>query len=65
MKKYSVARYLLKSFTSLFEISKTEDVWIHTYIGDEIVTEENNPYTEIEGEITGMPIIVVDDFKML
>ncbi|HDR7623019.1 HAD family phosphatase [Bacillus cereus group sp. N28] len=48
---------------NLFEISKTEDIWIHTYIGDDIVTEENNPYTEIEGEITGMPIIEVDDFK--
>ena len=48
---------------NLFEISKTEDVWIHTYIGDDIVTEENNPYTEIEGDITGMPIVVVDDFK--
>lgn len=48
---------------NLFEISKTEDVWIHTYIGDDIVTEENNPYTEIEGDITGMSIVVVDDFK--
>lgn len=48
---------------NLFEISKTEDVWIHTYIGDDIVTEENNPYTKIEGEITGMPIIEVADFK--
>ncbi|CEX92611.1 HAD superfamily hydrolase [Streptococcus pneumoniae] len=32
-------------------------------MGDDIVTEENNPYTEIEGDITGMPIVVVDDFK--
>ncbi|MDM5196395.1 Cof-type HAD-IIB family hydrolase [Bacillus hominis] len=48
---------------NLFEISKTEGVWIHTYIGDDIITEENNPYTEIEGDITGMPIVVVDDFK--
>ncbi|HDR8038383.1 TPA: HAD family phosphatase [Bacillus cereus] len=48
---------------NLFEISQTEDVWIHTYMGDDIVTEENNPYTEIEGDITGMPIVVVDDFK--
>ncbi len=39
---------------NLFEISQTEDVWIHTYMGDDIVTEENNPYTEIEGDITGM-----------
>ena len=33
-------------------------------MGDDIVTEENNPYTEIEGDITGMPIVVVDDFKV-
>ncbi|WP_459502853.1 Cof-type HAD-IIB family hydrolase [Bacillus sp. C1] len=47
---------------NLYEISKRENVWIHTYIGDDIVTEENNPYTEIEGQLTGMPIIQVDNF---
>ncbi|GAA3318510.1 hypothetical protein GCM10020331_021610 [Ectobacillus funiculus] len=38
------------------------DVWIHTYVGDTIVTEANNQYTEIEAEITGLPIVEVDSF---
>lgn len=40
----------------LYDLSRRENVWIHTYIGDEIITEENNPYTNIENEITGLPI---------
>lgn len=48
---------------SLYDISKTENVGIHSYIGDDIVTEANNPYTDIEAEITGMPLIEVPSFK--
>ncbi|MEM5636697.1 Cof-type HAD-IIB family hydrolase [Bacillus toyonensis] len=48
---------------SLYDISKDENVWIHTYIGDDIITEENNSYTEIEGHITGMPIVEVNNLK--
>lgn len=48
---------------SLYDISKNEKVGIHSYIGDGIVTEINNPYTDIEAEITGMPIIEVESFK--
>ncbi|CAM4155730.1 haloacid dehalogenase [Bacillus luti] len=48
---------------SLYDISKDENVWIHTYIGDNIITEENNSYTEIEGQITGMPIVEVNNLK--
>ncbi|MFT8321657.1 MAG: Cof-type HAD-IIB family hydrolase [Bacillus sp. (in: firmicutes)] len=46
----------------LFEISKREKVWIHTYVGDSIITEENNPFTEIESKLTGLPITEVPDF---
>lgn len=48
----------------LYEVSRREDidVWIHTYVGDTIVTEANNQYTEIEAEITGLPIVEVDSF---
>ncbi|MGF7045576.1 Cof subfamily protein (haloacid dehalogenase superfamily) [Paenibacillus sp. DS2015] len=46
----------------LYHISRQEEVWIHTYVGDEIVTPANNEYTDIEGEITGMPIIEAEDF---
>ncbi|MDR4190927.1 Cof-type HAD-IIB family hydrolase, partial [Bacillus pseudomycoides] len=45
-----------------YEFSKEEDAWIHTYRGDDIIAEENNPYTEIEGTLTGMSIIVVNSF---
>lgn len=46
----------------LYDISCREDVWIHTYVGDLIVTEQSNPFTDIEGKITGLPIQVVDSF---
>ncbi|MFD3446773.1 Cof-type HAD-IIB family hydrolase [Microbacteriaceae bacterium 4G12] len=47
----------------LYDISRQEDVWIHTYVGDTIVTESHNQYTKIEGDITGMPVIEVSNFK--
>ncbi|WP_226659927.1 Cof-type HAD-IIB family hydrolase [Pseudalkalibacillus hwajinpoensis] len=46
----------------LHEISLRENVYIHTYIGDEIITTEENPYTTIESDLTGLPITVVDSF---
>ncbi|PPA69848.1 Cof-type HAD-IIB family hydrolase [Jeotgalibacillus proteolyticus] len=47
----------------LYEISKRENVGIHTYVEDFIVTEKQNPYSEIESDITGLPVKLVDDFK--
>ncbi|MCP8968016.1 Cof-type HAD-IIB family hydrolase [Ectobacillus ponti] len=46
----------------LYDLSRREDVWIQTYVNDAIVTEANNQYTEIEGVITGMPIVEVQSF---
>ncbi|WP_273835964.1 Cof-type HAD-IIB family hydrolase [Guptibacillus sedimenti] len=46
----------------LHEISLRENVYIHTYVEDEIITTEENPYTTIESELTGLPITVVDSF---
>lgn len=46
----------------LYEISRRENVWIHTYVKDTIVTEDANPYTDIEGELTKLNINVVDSF---
>ena len=46
----------------LYEVSRHEGVYIHTYIGDTIYTEDDNPYTTIESVITGMPIQVVENF---
>jgi Cof subfamily protein (haloacid dehalogenase superfamily) len=46
----------------LYGISRREKVWIHTYVGDMIITEDENPYTDIEGKLTNIPIKVVDNF---
>lgn len=46
----------------LYEISQQEGILIHTYVGDDIVTETNNEYTDIEGVLTGMRIVQVDSF---
>ncbi len=46
----------------LYELSRREEVFIHTYVGDEIITEEANRYTTIESELTGLPVNVVDDY---
>ncbi|WP_175639510.1 Cof-type HAD-IIB family hydrolase [Metabacillus schmidteae] len=51
-----------KSIHKLFEISVREGVYIHTYIGDEIITQDENPYTDIEAKLTGLPINVVSNF---
>ncbi|MBM7540296.1 Cof-type HAD-IIB family hydrolase [Amphibacillus cookii] len=52
----------LAEVESLYQLSQREDVYIHTYVGDEIITEQSNPYTDIESEITGLPIKLVDHF---
>ncbi|MED1600328.1 Cof-type HAD-IIB family hydrolase [Alkalihalophilus marmarensis] len=46
----------------LYHVSQRENVGIHTYMENDIVTEANNEYTMIEGEITGMPVIEVERF---
>ncbi|GKU82878.1 Cof-type HAD-IIB family hydrolase [Niallia sp. NCCP-28] len=53
----------IETVQKLYDISKRENVWIHTYVDNTIVTEENNPFTEIEAQITGLPIDTVADFK--
>ena len=52
-----------KNVHKLFDLSERENVWIHTYMEDEIITQQNNPFTEIEAQITGLPIKTVADFK--
>lgn len=46
----------------LYEISRRENLWIHTYVGNAIVTEDPNPYTDIESQLTNLPIKIVDSF---
>lgn len=52
----------IETVQRLYEASRREGVWIHTYIGDKIITDANNPYTAIESELTGLKIIEVDRF---
>ncbi|MDV2885005.1 Cof-type HAD-IIB family hydrolase [Alkalihalophilus pseudofirmus] len=51
-----------KQLHELYHVSQRENVGIHTYMENDIVTEANNEYTMIEGEITGMPVIEVERF---
>ncbi|MWV42449.1 Cof-type HAD-IIB family hydrolase [Paenibacillus sp. HJL G12] len=46
----------------LFEISQREKLSMLTYLGDHIVTEDRNEYTDIESGLTGMSIREVDSF---
>lgn len=51
-----------KAVQQLYELSVREEVYIHTYIGDEIITQDENPYTDIEAKLTGLPIKIVPIF---
>lgn len=51
-----------KAVEKIYELSRREGVYVHTYIGDDIITENENPFTTIESEITGLPIKVVTKF---
>jgi Cof subfamily protein (haloacid dehalogenase superfamily) len=46
----------------LYELSRREGVNIQTYVGGEIITEEENPYTTIESTIACLPIRVAETF---
>jgi Cof subfamily protein (haloacid dehalogenase superfamily) len=52
----------LDDVRELYNISRQEEVYIHTYVGEEIITDQGNPYTDIESTLTGMSIKVVDNF---
>ncbi|WP_019241713.1 MULTISPECIES: Cof-type HAD-IIB family hydrolase [Bacillus] len=46
----------------IYQISRREGVHLITYLGDEIITEDENPYIDIESTITNLPINKVDCF---
>ena len=52
----------VKAVEKLYELSQREEVFIHTYVGDEIITETENPYTTIEATLTGLPLKRVEAF---
>lgn len=52
----------LTAVENLYELSQREGVYIHTYVGNEIIAEEANPYTSIESKLTKLPIKIVNSF---
>lgn len=48
----------LKAYKELYELSKELGVNIHALTENSVLTPVNNPYTEIESRINGIPIIV-------
>jgi len=47
----------------LYDLAEQNGAYIQTYIGNNIITERNNEYCEMEKVITGMEIVEVLDFK--
>jgi len=52
----------LTAVKNLYELSQREGVYIHTYVGNEIIAEEGNQYTSIESKLTKLPIKLVNSF---
>jgi Cof subfamily protein (haloacid dehalogenase superfamily) len=52
-----------ESLHELHDLSQRHRLFILSYRDNKIVTPRNNPYTEIEAKLTGMPIHEVADFK--
>lgn len=52
----------LQDIKKLYDLSRREEVLIHTYVGDEILTETENPYSTIESQLTGLPVRIVNSF---
>ncbi|WP_112182052.1 MULTISPECIES: Cof-type HAD-IIB family hydrolase [Paraliobacillus] len=52
----------VENIKRIYDLSRREDVFVHTYVGDELITEAENPYTTIEAELTGLPIKLVPNF---
>ncbi len=46
----------------LYNLAIEHECYIHTYVGDRILTCHDNPYTYIESELTGMEIDICEDF---
>ncbi|MBU9713116.1 Cof-type HAD-IIB family hydrolase [Evansella tamaricis] len=56
------SRLSLDNIQELYRISQRENVYLHTFVGETIITEKNNPYTEVEGKLNKLPIKEVPNF---
>lgn len=48
---------------ALYDFSQENGVHIITYLDGNIIASSESPYIDIETQITGMPLLKVDDFK--
>jgi len=53
----------INDFQRVCDLAKEKELFIHTYLGNEIFTSEMNEYTDFEGRLTGMPVNKVNDLK--
>lgn len=47
----------------LVDTAHAQNLNLHTYVDGDIITDEMNAYTDIEADLTKMPIRLVDDIK--
>ena len=47
----------------LMDAYTKQGAYIHSYIDGKVVTPTPNEYTDFEGQLTGMPVVVVDDLR--
>lgn len=46
----------------LYQLSQDNEAYMQTYIGNNIIASQSNEFTDIEKQITGMEIIIPDNF---
>ncbi|MFQ3231279.1 Cof-type HAD-IIB family hydrolase [Reinekea sp.] len=49
----------------LIDIAREQSCNLHTYVEGEIITNIENPHTDFEAELTGMPVRIVSNMKAL
>ena len=62
-KELYAANITREEVQKLYQMSQEKDAYIQTYIGDNIIASQPNKFTDIEKQITGMEIIVPNDFS--
>lgn len=62
-KELYAANITREEVQELYQMSQENEAYIQTYIGDNIIASQSNKFTDIEKQITGMEIIIPDDFS--
>ncbi|QEN03976.1 HAD family phosphatase [Thiospirochaeta perfilievii] len=53
----------LENIDFLLKTAKDKNLFFQTYINGKVVTDRHNQYTDFEGELTGMPVIKIENLK--